>query len=332
MSRRPGSGVGRLPAILHGLHRLAATIGETRYDLAIPVQRKSHVASLTLVTPLARILREPLLHFAVFAVILFVVYAILNDDAPPPPSQDAILISQDDARALAQQFAGVWNRQPVQEELDTLIASYVDEEVLVREALKLGLDRNDPVIRNRLRQKMMFLAESESQTLVPDDTVLEQHLQANPERFSNPGQITFQQVYLGETPSQEAVRQSSALLADGQDPAQVGANTLLPVAMEAALPQQVDRLFGTGFFESMAQVADTEWAGPIRSGYGLHLVRITDRVAPLQPSLSEVRDDVLADWRREQSQILADAYLAALRDTYDIALPDTTQLQDIVTQ
>ncbi|MEV8466402.1 peptidyl-prolyl cis-trans isomerase [Fluviibacterium sp. DFM31] len=307
--------------------------GGAGFGLAIGPTCPSHAASVTLVTSMARILREPLLHFAVFAVLLFVVFEIRNDDeAPPPPSATFIAVSEADARALARQFEGVWNRPPAREELDTLISSYLDEEILVREALKLGLDRDDPVIRNRLRQKMLFLTESESQRMVPEDAVLEQHLQGNPERFVLPGQISFQQVYLGEAPDEETVRQSLDRLTEGQDPALIGVRSLLPAGMQAADPQQVDRLFGPGFFAATAQLPDATWAGPVRSGYGLHLVRIENRVAPLLPTLPDVREIVLADWRREQAQILADAYLAALRDTYDIAVPDAAALTDILTQ
>jgi parvulin-like peptidyl-prolyl isomerase len=278
------------------------------------------------------LLREPLVQFGVLAVLLFVFFRIGSDDVTDPLPRNKIVVTEPDVSRLITQFEAVWKRTPTQAELDGLVTSHLAEEVLVREALQFGLDRGDAVIRNRLRQKMLFIAESAAQTLEPDDLVLAQHLRADPGKFARPARVSFQQVFLGEAPDEDAIAQARAVLTKGQPPETVGTRSLLPGHMAEVTPSQVDRVFGAGFFAGIETGSEGQWLGPVRSGYGLHLVRVDATTAGSLPDLVDVRAAVLLDWRRVQFETLAAAQLAELTARYDISRPDAAALQKLLPQ
>ena len=166
---------------------------------------------------LRTLLRSPLLHFCLIGACIFAGYALL-DDTPPQPAPDAITLSPDEADRIVQQFRMTWNRSPSVAELDRLMQAWALEEALVREARALGLARGDPVIRQRLTQKMNFIAEGSAAGATADDATLQAHLEAHPDTFRRPATLAFQQIPL--TPDQ--ADQAPALLAtleDGADPA-----------------------------------------------------------------------------------------------------------------
>ena len=132
---------------------------------------------------LQHILREPLVHFLALGAAIFALFAVL-DDAPPPPDGTRIVVSEEQARRLAASFAATWRRPPSVAELDGLIDNYVREEIYVREALALGLDRDDSVVRQRLRQKMEFWTESGADAVAPTEAELRAHYEANADRFA----------------------------------------------------------------------------------------------------------------------------------------------------
>lgn len=281
---------------------------------------------------MTRLLREPLVQFGVLAVFLFVFFDTRGDGLRTPMPQDRIEVTETDAFRLIRQFEAVWKRAPTNDELEGLISAYLTEEVLVREALKLGLDRGDAAIRNRLRQKMLFLTESAAQTLQPDDAVLEQYLSANPEKFAAPARISFNQIYLGEAPGDAAVAQTRTALTSGQPPETLGERTLLPEHMAEATPSQVDRIFGAGFFAGIDAMDAGGWQGPVRSGYGVHLVQIDHKTTASQPDLADIRDKVLQDWRSAQSEALSKAQMTELMKRYEITQLDAGTLQELLTQ
>ena len=279
-----------------------------------------------------RVIREPLFQFAVLAVCLFVVFEIRGEAGPDAPRVDRIEVSEADTARIARQYQATWTRLPTAEELERLVEDYIAEEVLVREALKLGLDRGDAAIRGRLRQKMVFLAESAAQTLEPEDTVLQAHLAQNPGQFAAPGKIGFEHIYLGQSPEPETVGRITAALEAGAPASELGERTLLPRGMELATALQIARVFGTSFFAALDAVETGVWAGPVRSGYGLHLVSVFARSEPEMPALDDIRDKVLEDWRRIQFRTIADAQLAQIRSGYEIIAPDPSVLQRVLAQ
>lgn len=264
--------------------------------------------------------REPLVHFLLAGALLFALYAVVarKDQAEP----DAITVTAAQVEALAAGFARTWGRQPGSAELDELIDEYVVEELFYREALALGLDRDDTVIRRRLRQKMEFLADAAPAEA--SDAELAAHLAAHPDRFAAEPRTSFVQVFLAaDRPGvAEVAAQLLARLEAGtsDDPLALGDATLLPSGLEAATPRDIDSMFGPDFTAALAAAPAGRWAGPVRSGYGWHLVRVTARTATTVPDLAAVRPAVLADWQEAQRQSAVAASIATLRAKYRVSV------------
>jgi hypothetical protein len=268
---------------------------------------------------LARLIGEPMLHFALIGIALFLVYGSRNDTAIAPDAAAVIEITPQLADRLASQFKGVWQRDPSPEEREALINDFIREEVLYRDALALGLDRDDAVIRQRMRLKMELLSDGMAGSLVPDDATLAAWFEPRAQEFAPPPRVTFLQVQL--QPAEDA----AALLArlnDGADPRDAGRGSLLPQRLEAATPQVVDGSFGVGFYDALATAPEDRWSGPVESAYGPHLVKILVRSGATRPSFDTVRDAVLHAWRREQAQALREAQFDALTARYRIVRSD----------
>ncbi|WP_170335973.1 peptidyl-prolyl cis-trans isomerase [Ruegeria arenilitoris] len=273
-----------------------------------------------------RLLKEPLFHFFLIGAAIFFWFHIVSTDSETVEDLETITISESDVALLASQFEAMRKRSPNSAELQALVNASIREEILVREAKKLGLDRGDTVIRSRLSQKMDFLTEAIATSVVPEDEELEAFLQHNPERYATPTKVAFTQVFLGEDPSDAEIEQALTALRTDQDVTAVGASTLLPASMPLTPTRAIDSVFGAGFSKDFEEVETDQWSGPIQSGYGVHLVQVL-AIEPSQiPPLSEIHSAVLRDWRRTMSEDLALAQFNALAENYEIVAPDLSGL------
>ncbi|MEM7320108.1 MAG: peptidylprolyl isomerase [Pseudomonadota bacterium] len=268
------------------------------------------------------VLREPIVHFAIIAVLIFVYFGVVSGAAPMSDDGKSITVSENQILRSATQFQTARNRPATRQELESLMDWWTREEIMVREARALGLDRNDVVIRDRLRQKMEFLTSSAAQGMTPDEAVLQTYFETNKGTYEIAGRIAFEQVFLGETVDQAAVETTLAELNNGGDPTLSGEPTLLPYSVPLSLPVQVDGGFGSGFFDRVSTSDTARWTGPVQSAYGWHLVRLTDQTPPGLPNLSEIRDTVLANWRRAQAEHLLDAQFELMLARYDVTFPE----------
>lgn len=273
-------------------------------------------------------LKEPLLHFLLVGALVFALYSAVSpeqsqeDDAEFAPPDQVIVVDQVAVDRLASGFEGVWRRPPTMEEAAGLLDAFITEEVLVREAQKLGLENGDSVVRQRLRLKMEFLIEGAVMPGDPGDAVLQAYLDENTETYSVPGQIAFQQVYLGERTSEADVAAVLEALNTGAAPETVGQRTLLPPVLSLSNAQTVDSMFGSGVFASLQAVPNDTWVGPIKTGYGFHIVRITERTDARALKLDEVREKLLQTWQEDQADLRKSEQIDALRSTYEVQLPD----------
>lgn len=265
------------------------------------------------------------MHFLVLGAALFGLYRLLNGaDATPTQS---IVVSEARVEALAENFAKTWMRAPGAAELKGLVDDYVAEEVYYREAVAMGLDRDDTVIRRRLRQKMEFVTDDLAGAVPATDAQLQQYLDAHRDRFLQPPLVSFEQVFLSpERRGESVVRDAERLLADlrrqapGTPVKNVGDATLLPADLESATPQDIENTFGTDFAADVADAPVGQWSGPVRSGYGLHLVRVTTRQAGAVPTLDAVRPLVQREWEAQQRQQAKQALLAQLLAKYEVRI------------
>lgn len=274
---------------------------------------------------MTRFLREPLLHFFLIGAVVFALFAVF-DDAPPAVQKQTITVTPEDAMRLIAEFETTWRRRPSAAELDSLMDSLVREEVYVREAIALGLDDNDPIIRRRLQQKMEFLTESGAEAVAPEDAVLEAHLAENADRFARPAVIAFQQILLRDDIDDTRIADIASRLDAGKDVPEAWQPSLLPDRLPASPLQVVDSTFGTGFFQSVLELPLGTWSGPVASTFGKHLVHLEERVEGALPSLESIRERVELDWRANFAAELRERRFDALRSRYRISRPDTRDI------
>jgi hypothetical protein len=269
---------------------------------------------------IGKALREPLLHFLLIGIALFAVFQLTND-SPPSGKQDAIVIGQAEADALAETFRRTWRRPPNESEMANLLEDQVREEVFVREALALGLDKDDAVVRRRLRQKMEFLTSSIIGAIEPDDAVVQAYYESERQQFERAGQVAFEQVFLGETPAEADIASGLEFLRAGGDPGKIGKRSLIPPGLPLSPENSVDGTFGRVFFQRLNDVPENVWSGPVLSGYGTHLVLVTQRQEPMLPPLDAIRDKVLQAWRAKAQKELLENQYQNLKARYDVSVP-----------
>jgi PPIC-type PPIASE domain len=265
-----------------------------------------------------RILREPLLHFLLLGLAVFAYYGRV---APDDDGKRRIVVTQGEVDLLTTQFQGTWSRPPGPVELHGLVDSYVRDEILYRQGVALGLDRDDAVIKRRVRQKLDVLFEESVAQNPATDADLQAYLDANPAAFRKPAIVSFDQIYFGSgADTQHRLEQARASLARGADPATLGQATLLPSHEDAMPLDLVARDFGTEFAGQLAQVPVNEWSGPVLSGFGAHLVRVNSLQAARVPALADARDLVAREWENERRKEAHAVALAKLRQQYEVEI------------
>ncbi|MBW2429715.1 MAG: peptidyl-prolyl cis-trans isomerase [Deltaproteobacteria bacterium] len=273
-----------------------------------------------------RFLRDPLFHFLVLGAALFMVYSAVDGTAGAPA--DRIVVDETQALRLADQFQRTWMRLPTREELQGLVEDFVKEEILYREALALGLDQDDLVIRRRLRQKMEFLNADLAEPQAPTDVHLQTYFEANRDRFRRPDRFSLQQIYLNPNkPAGDVKRAAAELLARlnmypalAVDPNSIGDATMLPAQLDAVARREVANTFGRGFGKNIENAPTGRWSGPYESSYGLHLVRITRREAGGLPAMAEIRPILEREWYAERRKEANELFFQALRARYDVEI------------
>jgi len=267
-----------------------------------------------------RLLREPLLHFFALGGLIFLFYAAISDPASAPVN--AIVIGPERIEQLSKSYEAVWRHPPSADELDGIIDDAVREEVYYREALALGLDTNDAIVRRRLRQKMEFLSDSGAELLEPADGELEAYLLANAAQFRRSPRLAFEQIYLGQDPDQDRIQDLLSQLQSNSvaKPFGLASSSLLPTQLGLSSPEKVEGVFGQNFFGQLLELPHGMWAGPVTSAYGVHLVRIGESVEGSQPTLAEIREIVLRDWKAAKAVEIRELHYASLREHYVIEI------------
>jgi len=275
------------------------------------------------------LIREPLFHFFVLGALIFAAYAWLAPQtAQVAAERDQVVVTPGRVQQLVHVFQRTWKRRPNADEFSRLIESYLQEEIYYREAVKRGLDKDDTLVRRRMQQKMRFLSEPNEAELQPTDAELEAYLKANRAAFRTEPRIAFEQVFLrADADRQTAGARARKLLADLEqasadiDPASLGDRTLLEPRYPLNPVSGIARSFGPDFADALSALPRKEWTGPVRSPFGLHLVRITAYQPGRDPPLSEIRDQVLKKWRAKKREDFIAAEYDRMRARYDVVLP-----------
>lgn len=263
---------------------------------------------------IGRLLRDPLAHFLLGGAILWALLGLAGE--PADPAARAIAVSRARQAALADNYAQLMGRRPTERELAGLIESDVREEVLYREALRLGFDQDDPVVRRRLATKMAEAASAGAEAAEPSDAELRGWLATHPQRFAGDAVLRFSQRLFA---SEAQARAALAVLRRGQDAG--GDGGALPVTVGGLPERELRERLGRQFAAGLARLnPGGGWQGPIPSGYGWHAVRLDPRLPGAVPPFETIRPRVLADWRGATMLARQEAAYRALRDRYRVTV------------
>src|SRR5688572_13060243 len=269
------------------------------------------------------LVREPLIHFLLLGALLFALYGWLNRQGFAAP--DEILVSQQQVEGLVVQFERVWQRTPNAAEKQALIDSWVRDEVYYREALAMGLERDDPVVRRRMSQKIQFILDSGAPA-APTDAELQQWLDDHADKYRIEPVYALQQVYFDPARRGEKAESDIAagLRALEAGRAVTGDSAMLPERIVGSATD-VARTFGAEFESALRSVPLGSWQGPVESGFGLHLVRIEKREDGRVARLADVRESVERDLLHAKAQAANDAWYESLRSKYAVRVEDARQ-------
>jgi PPIC-type PPIASE domain len=278
-----------------------------------------------------RWLKEPLVHFLTIGALLFGVYAWLHHGESGSLNNDAgpVRITATEVSYLRQTWERLRQREPTREELHALVAGYLKEELLGREARAMGLEQNDPIIRRRLAQKVEFIVKDTSRLTEPTADDLHRFYQTNMERFQSPARISFTHVFFDPERRRDAAADAKgALAALSRGAAAVGdIGDPFPIDAEVRddIVQTVTERFGDQFAKAVFAVKPGAWHGPIASSFGLHLVRVTQARPVRQLSFSEVEPQVRERWRDEHRREANEQYYESLLKKYGVVVDESVK-------
>jgi len=276
-----------------------------------------------------RWLREPLLQFLLIGLALFAVYDVRNRDAGRRDRSDRIELTADDVRQVGFAWVAQGRPAPSPEEMRALVDARVREEILYREALALGLDKDDAIVRRRMAQKMEFLFEDVAKLREPSPGELRTWFEKIAERFTQPGRVTFKHLYFspdrrGGRTRDDAVHALAAIAGkpmDAPEATALGDPFMFQDWYADRAPDDVAKAFGPGFARAVFATTPGAWAGPVESGYGWHLVWVDSATPARVQAFEEVETDVKAAWTEDQRAEIREKAFQAMRARYEIVLP-----------
>ncbi|MEJ2133963.1 MAG: peptidylprolyl isomerase [Desulfofustis sp.] len=272
-----------------------------------------------------KLLTEPLVHFLIIGALLFLGFSFFQQE---DRSMDTtIVVTDNDINLLKADFERTWQRPPQEKELQGLLEEKIREEIAYREGLALGLDRDDPYIRRRLRMKLELMLEDISDQGSAADEQLEEFLAENRGMFRREPRLRFSQIYLNPTSRGHRLdKDAEELLArlkragNDLDLEQLGDSIMLPRTFPLSPASVINRQFGSDFTEHLNGLEIGTWQGPVRSGYGFHLVLIEERSEGSDPQLAEIRPQVEREYELQQRQELKEKIYSSLREKYTVVI------------
>jgi hypothetical protein len=295
-----------------------------------PTNTSEHLPPATCHSPLRKLFREPLVHFLLIGAGLFLLFGWKGNPASMQGGQQPkkIMVAQDTVDQLVAAFTRTWMRPPTKGEVKGLIDNHIRDEIYYREAVAIGLDQGDALIRRKLRQKMEFILEDIAAQTEPTDEDLERFMTEHREKYLIDPQIAFRQVFVsvdlrGDSAEEHALQLLEQLGA-GADPDALGDRSLIDHKAELYSLWEIRRQYGDAFGKQILELEPGRWTGPLRSGFGLHLVFVDERVVQPLPELKVIRDTVDRDWAVALQQKLKDDAYAKLRERYTVQIENPT--------
>lgn len=272
-------------------------------------------------------LKEPLLHFLLAGAVLFGAYEWLNRNKGDNTTGERVVhVTAAQVEWLKDSWARQWLRPPDEEELKGLVAAYLKEELLAREAKELGLEENDMIVQRRLAQKLEFLVQDTARLAEPTEEDLRRFYEAHPEHFQTDPHISFSHVFFSRERRQDAAAVARAALTKLSRADAVPDNLGDRLLLEAEF-HQVDKLtvasqFGLEFADAVMALEPGVWTGPLESGYGLHLVRVSELTPARRRAFAEVKEQVRERWYEEREREAHAQYFAGLLKKYEVIVDE----------
>jgi len=291
-------------------------------DSVPPSSPKSSFSSV-----LKRWLREPLLHFLLLGLALFAVYSYTHRGRGGFESSRQIALTLDELRQMDMYFE--WHRQPTPAEFQAMVEDKVREEVLYREALAMGLDRDDTIVKRRMAQKMQFLAEDVAAAHEPSTAELKAWFEKNSKKFALPSRYSFRHLYFspdkrGKNAQDDAAKTLTKIAGQPEDSklaASLADQFMFQDYYGDRAPEALAKEFGPQFVMALEELKPGSWEGPIESGYGWHLVFVDTVIPGRIPSFEEMEQDVKTAWLGEQKATAWQKAYAEMRAKYIVLLP-----------
>jgi hypothetical protein len=274
-------------------------------------------------------LREPLFQFLLIGGAMFAAYGVVIPGSGRAESSKVIEVTMDDLRQLEISFNSQWQRPPTAEEFTALVEGQIRQEVLYREALALGLDKEDTIVKRRMAQKMEFLAEDVTAAHEPTTAELKAWFQKVGQSFAMPSRATFRHLYFSSDlrrghardDAVQAITKLSGKPADWPGATSLADPFMFQNYYGDRAPEQLAKEFGPGFAQALFQFKRGSWQGPIESGYGWHLIWI-DLIAPGRaPQFEEVEPDVKSAWLAAQKAESWRKAYQTMSAHYEVVLP-----------
>lgn len=275
-----------------------------------------------------KLLHEPLFHFLLIGLVFFFLFSQLNPNDETTDSKN-IVITQAKVDAMTASFLKQRGRNPLAKEMQTLIENEIRDELLYREAIALGLDKDDGVIRRRLAQKMKYLFEDLAVINKPSDEDLEKFLKENASKFTLPGTLSFYQVYLDPKIHKENLDKETKKVWEHlkiislENAFSLGDRSLLAYRFSKRRENDVINSFGERFSKKLFKAPINSWQGPFESAYGMHFVYIDSKVEAVLPELTQVRDNVSEAYKRKKVSEANEIFYKSLKNRYKIKVDDT---------
>jgi len=274
-------------------------------------------------------LREPLLHFLVLGAMLFGISSYLNRGRLGIEPSRQIVLSLDDLRTMETYFESQWHRQPIPQEFQAMVEDRVREEVLYREGLAMGLDKDDTIVKRRMAQKMQFLAEDVAAAREPSTEDLKAWFDKNKERFALPSRYSFRHLYFspdkrGKNAQQDAANALAKISGQPENStlaASTGDSFMFQDYYGDRTPSAIAKEFGPPFAVALEKLKPGCWQGPVESGYGWHLVFVDTVIPGRIPAFEEIEPDVKTAWLGEQKATAWQKAYVEMRAKYTVMLP-----------
>lgn len=271
-----------------------------------------------------RFWREPLIHFFILGLAVFGLHAALDQKSEPTVNDPYLVeVSSADIEWMRTIFKKQMGRGPTAQDLKGQVSQLIREQILSREAVAMGIDEGDIVVRRRLAQKMEFLFKDLSAMTEPTEDDLRKYYFENRRKYEASPQVTFTQVYFSvENRGVKGAKQAAqALIKEDGDPNKVstlGDASILSPGCRQCGEKEIRNRFGTDFAEAVKNLKPGSWNGPVKSAYGFHAVYIYERQDTKLPKFRDIIGRIKNDWMSAKREEYTRRVYGEIRSRYRV--------------